>query len=62
MLHLFLVSLISSHLFIHAALADGVTPNEAKQLRDEVLSLALFSVKFTSVSSSPPIYSVYILM
>ncbi|XP_021897079.1 alpha-mannosidase I MNS4 [Carica papaya] len=36
MLHLFLVSLISSHLFIHAALADGVTPNEAKQLRDEV--------------------------
>lgn len=39
---LFLLLSISSPIFIQNSLADGVTPDEAKQLRDEVLIPFLF--------------------
>ena len=39
---LFLLLSISFPIFIQNSLADGVTPHEAKQLRDEVLIPSLF--------------------
>lgn len=45
-LSFFLLLSLYSNTFIHTALADGVTPEEAKQLRDEVIPIQFSQLSF----------------